>query len=65
MWLAARSPLPPSLAMSMPGTVSDEDPMMATALDMTSSENDVAAVRFELDRPLENRGCGGGGGCAV
>ncbi len=38
------------------GTVYDKAPVTATVLELTSSENDVAAVRFELDRPLEDRG---------
>ncbi len=39
-----------------PGTVYDRGLVKATVVDMTSSGKDVAAVRFELDRRLDDRG---------
>ncbi|MCP4201769.1 MAG: hypothetical protein GY769_07535 [bacterium] len=39
-----------------PGTVYDKGLVKATVVDITSSGKDVAAVRFELDRPLDDRG---------
>ena len=39
-----------------PGTIYDKGLVRATVVEMTSNGKDVAAVRFELDRPLDDRG---------
>jgi hypothetical protein len=40
--------------MPDPGRVYEKSPVKATVLEMTSSGLDIAAVRFELDRPLSD-----------